>query len=43
MVTNNKDQNESNCLKKDEDLNETKVNVEENFFKANILSNHHRL
>ena len=30
MVT-KKDWNESNCLKKDEDLNETKVNVEENF------------
>ena len=25
-------QNESNCLKKDEALNKTKVNVEENFF-----------
>ena len=36
MVTKKYDRNKSNCLKKDEDLNETKVNVEENFFLANI-------
>ena len=32
MVTKKKDRNESNCLKIDEDLNETKVNVKEFFF-----------
>ena len=36
MVTKKKDRNESNCLKKDEDLNETKVNVEEKLYFANI-------
>ena len=38
MVTKKKDRNESNCLKKDEDLNKTKVNVWRTFF-LKLVSN----